>query len=93
MADLEAGLRECKNRCYLYGLSTGSITFAGLYFMQNTVMKRMKLKSQPFILATTAIWSGLAAHFIIKDKTTECEQNWKQSRFNADIFVEPNKRV
>jgi len=71
-------LLECQSRAYLGGLSTGSIVFAGLYFVQ-----RFATKNLPFILGTSVVFAGASTYLVVKEKLKECDRSCNISRTDA----------
>ena len=49
LQNLQVKKQECKDRAYLYALSTGAITFAGFYFASKIIANRFK-HSKPSIV-------------------------------------------
>jgi len=80
---MEDKLSECKNRTYLYGLATGSITFAGCYFLQSYLAKRWRNSNKAYVLGTTTLAAGLATYLVVKDKLKECESSARLQRVDA----------
>lgn len=69
---------ECKGRAGLYGLSTGSIVFAGVYFCQTAFIKK---RVNNIILSS--LFASASAYLTIKNHNYSCERSSDATRLDA----------
>ena len=79
----EDKLGECKGRAAGYGLATGSITFAGVYFAQDYGTRRMLNRNKKLFIINSALFAGLAAKIAVDARIKECDRRHEVSRFDA----------
>ena len=76
-------LEECKGRAGLYGLATGSITFAGFHFAQEFATRRMRNRNKRLFFASSLFFASAAAYIAIDARLKECARRHEISRFDG----------
>lgn len=69
---------ECKGRAGLYGLATGTIVFAGVYFCQTIFIKK-RLNN----VILSSLFASASAYLTIKHHIHSCERSSHSSRLDG----------
>jgi hypothetical protein len=70
----EKMITECQGRASLYGLSTGAISFAVVYFGQKYFSRQWKNRQMAPIIVSSLFFGGMSAYLISTAKFIECKK-------------------
>ncbi len=83
LTKLDSQKAECYGRTYMYGLATGTVSFAAVYFLQKHFSRSWKNRKMSLIVATSAFFACFNGYLVASAKLKECDRTFDIMRKDA----------